>query len=309
MSKLQEKAWSDRILDTATLITEGTGIMKTYDLNDGSILKLIKPKEEVPLDYLPFYYDFIDNLYKKLYYANYIDDESIVLPETVYFDEELKGYVVPKVTGKKELSMILEKPNISYDTLKVKSDCLIALSEKVKMLNREGIIIPDLANVTNTFVGNSKDDFSFIDYDGLQISDASSYSMSSLLGDVCNTLLCYDKYFNRYEKLYTDNLDKFSLLLLFIYYTTNKNISSDISTSLLTFLPDEDEPKPDSKVFEEFFSSLGISDTDISILIENSYNIKTDNEYPEESIKKLVKDYDLVPTSTRDAYFKKKSIR
>ena len=43
--------------------------------------------------------------------------------------------------------------------------------------------------------------------------------------------------------------------------------------------------------------------------VENSYNIKTDNEYPEESIKKLVKDYDLVPTGTRDAYFKKKSIR
>ena len=242
-----------------------------------------------------------------MFYAGDIDDKSILLPTCVYFDGEIKGYTMPRVNDKIELATLLEKPNNRPNSLEEKANILIALSEKVKKLNEDGIIFPDLANASNTFFDKKSREFTFIDYDGLQIQDASTYSFSSLLLNVFYNLLSDKKYLDANSKLFTSNLDKYSLLLLFIYYTTGKCISDIIPRSPYFFLPCDSE-MDNKRLFEDFFSSIGISDTDVSSLIEDAYNYDVDNQYPDSAIKKLVKDYNLVSIGN-GGYFRRKSRR
>ena len=99
------------------------------------------------------------------------------------------------------------------------------LSEAVKKANSEGIIFPDLGNATNILYDPKSKKIKFIDYDGLQVGDCDTFSISTLMSKYNNPMFNTIKYFNRTTILFNSNFDKATLLALYLYYTTNTNLT------------------------------------------------------------------------------------
>lgn len=299
MRKIGEKKWSPHILSKSTLVTNGNNYMCTYDLNNGQILKLIKPKEDMKtaLQY-GRYEEFIKELFKKLQLSKEFNIAALVLPNTIYFNkkDELIGYTMPKIKGD-TIDNVLSK----ITSLELYSKIFEILIDNVIALNEEGIILPDLANTSNILISKNLEKIHFIDYDGMQVQDSPSFVMSGLLNHKNNPMLNDRKY--RKNDLFTKNLDKLSLLLIFVYYTTGKNFMcrDDLDTELLqqinSILKQGIKLIPNTEEFTDFFNSIGINNTELSNLIERIFNPQINNLYPKNAIKKLVKTHDISSSS------------
>ena len=98
MKNLEIKKLNKSVLEKATLICKGSGFMKTYDLNNGNILKLLKEKDERNFLHFAYFDEFKECLEEKLKLAKYIYSDSIVLPNAIYMkNDNVVGYSVPKI--------------------------------------------------------------------------------------------------------------------------------------------------------------------------------------------------------------------
>lgn len=305
MRNLDERTWKDSILDGATLITDGSGLMRTYDMNNGQILKVVKPIEDVnSMTQYKIYYDFLSELRKKIKLSRVYDIPSLVLPKGVYYDanDEVKAYSVPRVNEENLHSYLTGVKDIELF-----NSVFSVLSDEVRLLNREGIILPDLGNTGNVLFNPKTGKVKFIDYDGMQVQWAESFSISQLLCQDDNDMLFDDKY--RKNGLFNANIDKLSLLMLYVYHTTGKNIMSDISLFLQMNetmncdLTPSDKIAPPSRLFDDFFEQLGITGTELAELIYRSFDPVVTNRYPKEAIKSLTKSHRLLETENGERFF------
>lgn len=294
--KLEENVWKDSFLDGSTLITDGSGLMKTYDMNNGQILKVVKPIEDVSsMTQYRNYYDFLSELRKKIKLSRMYDIPSLVLPKNVYYDsnDEVKAYSVPRVNDESLHSHLTGIKDIElFDKV------FSVLSDEVRLLNREGIILPDLGNTGNVLYNPKSGKMKFIDYDGMQVQWAESFSISQLLCQDDNDMLFDDKY--RKNGLFNANLDKLSLLMLYVYHTTGKNIMSDINfflqmnETMNSELSPSDKISPPSRLFDDFLEQTGLTGTELAELIYRSFDPTSTNRYPRDAIKKLTLSHRLV---------------
>lgn len=294
--KLEENVWKDSFLDGSTLITDGSGLMKTYDMNNGQILKVVKPIEDVSsMTQYRNYYDFLSELRKKIKLSRMYDIPSLVLPKNVYYDsnDEVKAYSVPRVNDESLHSHLTGIKDIElFDKV------FSVLSDEVRLLNREGIILPDLGNTGNVLYNPKSGKMKFIDYDGMQVQWAESFSISQLLCQDDNDMLFDDKY--RKNGLFNANLDKLSLLMLYVYHTTGKNIMSDINfflqmnETMNSELSPSDKISPPSRLFDDFLEQTGLTGTELAELIYRSFDPTSTNRYPKDAIKKLTLSHRLV---------------
>lgn len=308
MRKVEQRLWKKSVLDKATLITEGKGFMRTYDLSNGQILKQVKSPDEVSSMYqYGVHSRFVSELSDKLELSKLMDNPDLVLPSVVYINEygNIEAYSVPKVEHE-SLEAVLPR----VKSLEVYEKIFSLLTSSVARLNNDGIMLPDLANTSNVLISPRLERLSFIDYDGMQVKGTNGFFISKLLEQENNPMLTSKKYMR--NGLFNKNIDKLSLLVLFIYYTTGKNIMND-STShaqlmqvLNTCLRPGDQIIPDKSMFDELFVNIGIEETELSELVQRVFDPSINNLYPHNAIKTLTKTHNLVVGCNGNRMFKRK---
>lgn len=289
MNNLNIKKFDKSILEKSKLITRGSSFFKTYDMNNGNILKVVKSLDECMnmanrLYLRNNYQEFIDNIYNKIDYSKYIDLQSIALPNTIYLDnDKFIGYSIPKLENYTDLDSYL----LDNDSMEEVSTNIINLVKEVRELNKNNINLPDLCNLSNVLI-NSKKELKFIDYDGMQIDKYISFSISSLINysyasftenrKYCDTL----GFINR-------NFDKVSLYLIYLLYTTHTSITF---LSPYNYVRKNGIYTLSEDVILKYLEDIGLKDTELG---ENIYKIYNDEKlnYPDTSIKKLLNTHTL----------------
>ena len=289
MNNLKIKKFDISILDKAKLITKGTSFFKTFDLNNGNIIKVVKTLDECMnmsnRVYLRNnYQEFMDTIYKKIEYSKNIDIDCLNLPNCIYLkDDMFVAYSVPKLYNCSDLDSYLLN-NYSMEEI---SQGVINLVKEVRKLNKNNINLPDLCNLSNVLI-NSKKELKFIDYDGMQIDKFYSFSMSSLINYSYSPFTENRKYCDQ-SGFINNNFDKVSLYLIYLYYTTNTSITF---SSPYNYVRKNGKYTLREDAILKYLEDIGLNNTAFG---ENIYRIYNDEKlnYPDTSIKKLINTHTL----------------
>ena len=216
-------------------------------------------------------------LERKIQASSTIKLKELVLPKKIILiNGNFAGYTMDYIKGESYLDIAIAP----YRNLDLINKEYLEIEKIIKKFHKEGIIVPDLLNLTNIIV--TEDGLRFIDYDGMQIRDNKASSVSKILKkDIRHSSTI--KYCNHLG-LYTEELDKKSLLTLYILITFN-NLINDINM-------DNNRFEKIDKLLEE----LNISQEDkLKEIINKAYNPRSDikNEYLEEAVKEIGKKYVL----------------
>lgn len=216
-------------------------------------------------------------LERKIQASSTIKLKELVLPKKIILiNGNFAGYTMEYIKGESYLDIAIAP----YRNLDLINKEYLEIEKIIKKFHKEGIIVPDLLNLTNIIV--TEDGLRFIDYDGMQIRDNKASSVSKILKkDIRHSSTI--KYCNHLG-LYTEELDKKSLLILYILITFN-NLINDINM-------DNNRFEKIDKLLEE----LNISQEDkLKEIIDKAYNPRNDikNEYLEEAVKEIGKKYVL----------------
>ena len=303
MNNLKIREFNESHLKRAIPITDGNGYFKTYDLNNGNIMKVVKSVGECLKQpncnfLLSGYNYFISEIYDKLSASKDIETKSIVLPNAVFFSGDIPiAYTVPKLEGYVNLIEFLFN---SYD-LDLISSVFIDLTKEVRHANKEGIIIPDLGNASNILINPKTKDIKFIDYDGMQIGKYQSFVVSSLVRDSILPITRNSDMIDFKTDLLKNNIDKYSLMLLYIFFTTKCSIKE--------FLPSDYHFKDGKFVLKKdaltkYIESVGLDETPLEndlyrLIYEHKF------KYPDTSIKQLTKKHKLEMKSNTGLFIKK----
>lgn len=216
-------------------------------------------------------------LERKIQASSTIKLKELVLPKKIILiNGNFAGYTMEYIKGESYLDIAIAP----YRNLDLINKEYLEIEKIIKKFHKEGIIVPDLLNLTNIIV--TEDGLRFIDYDGMQIRDNKASSISKILKkDIRHSSTI--KYCNHLG-LYTEELDKKSLLILYILITFN-NLINDINM-------DNNRFEKIDKLLEE----LNISQEDkLKEIINKAYNPRNDikNEYLEEAVKEIGNKYVL----------------
>lgn len=216
-------------------------------------------------------------LERKIQASSTIKLKELVLPKKIILiNGNFAGYTMEYIKGESYLDIAIAP----YRNLDLINKEYLEIEKIIKKFHKEGIIVPDLLNLTNIIV--TEEGLRFIDYDGMQIRDNKASSVSKILKkDIRHSSTI--KYCNHLG-LYTEELDKKSLLILYILITFN-NLINDINM-------DNNRFEKIDKLLEE----LNISQEDkLKEIIDKAYNPRSDikNEYLEEAVKEIGKKYVL----------------
>ena len=216
-------------------------------------------------------------LERKIQASSTIKLKELVLPKKIILiNGNFAGYTMEYIKGESYLNIAIAP----YRNLDLINKEYLEIEKIIKKFHKEGIIVPDLLNLTNIIV--TEDGLRFIDYDGMQIRDNKASSVSKILKkDIRHSSTI--KYCNHLG-LYTEELDKKSLLILYILITFN-NLINEINM-------DNNRFEKIDKLLEE----LNISQEDkLKEIINKAYNPRNDikNEYLEEAVKEIGKKYVL----------------
>lgn len=161
--------------------------------------------------------------------------------------------------------------------------------------NSEDIVIPDLCSCDNILV-KADNSVKLIDYDGFQVKDINTFSISSSLGD-------YNQYLNskKYSdgRLFTKELDKKSLIVLYFLNALNIDLNR---VGIIS--PNTKKPI----TLDEIFKLIGLDDNDFNHKVWKLFQEKESNEYLGEDIFRIADKYDMVAMPhpfEKNLYFKK----
>ena len=216
-------------------------------------------------------------LERKIQASSTIKLKELVLPKKiVLINGNFAGYTMEYIKGESYLDIAIAP----YRNLDLINKEYLEIEKIIKKFHKEGIIVPDLLNLTNIIV--TEEGLRFIDYDGMQIRDNKASSVSKILKkDIRHSSTI--KYCNHLG-LYTEELDKKSLLILYILITFN-NLINDINMDNNRF-----------EKIDKLLEKLNISQEDkLKEIIDKAYNPRNDikNEYLEEAVKEIGKKYVL----------------
>lgn len=306
MNNLKIHKWNNQILNGALKLSKDNSAsgMVTYDLGNGFILKVIVEtafeKDELR--------DFKCNLERKILYSKKIVDSDIVLPHTMYMDhDEVVGYTVPKILLP-NIGDTLEK-NKTFSNV---SNVLLLLTNKVEKLNEQGIVFPDLCTYGNIFYDAGTNNIKFIDYDGIQIFDTWSDSVSALIKYDFNPMYASGKYTIPGDFLWTSNIDRASIVALYLKKLLGVNILEDptfalyqdvqmTEEGLITFDKDEFLQRKINTTLDNY----GILDDETRKSVVKMFDLTVDNDPPDEVIKHIMNSCEVVKNGKRLLKLKK----
>lgn len=148
------------------------------------------------------------------------------------------------------------------------------------IIKESDAVFPDLCTCDNIFI-DEKNNIELIDYDGIQVGNQSAMQMSTTLGD--------DKMYEipKYMKngLYTKNLDKKSLILLYFLSAFNMDLN----------MVGKRMPQTGELItLDTFFQLLGVEDYDFMNKVYKIFNDNLENEYLGTSLYDLAESYNMV---------------
>ena len=223
--------------------------------------------------------------------------KEIIVPDSaVYIDDEFFGYTMPKAKGINyndygERLSIEDRENISKYVLEY-----LKLEDIIRRANKEKLVFPDLLTCDNIFVHNGN--YSFIDYDGIQIGDNKVAAISSSLGD--QTQYLGTKYMKG-SALFTEQLDKKSLILLFFLTTFNINLDNVGKIDLFTGKRIE---------LDDVFMAIDLDDYDIMNKVWKLFVNDENNEFLGDDLYNLIDKYNLkIIGKIRDNCYVKRLIK
>lgn len=306
MNNLKIHKWNNQILNGALKLSKDNSAsgMVTYDLKNGLILKVIVEtafeKDELR--------DFKCNLERKILYSKKIVDSDIVLPHTMYMDhDEVVGYTVPKILLP-NIGDTLEK-NKTFSNV---SNVLLLLTNKVEKLNEQGIVFPDLCTYGNIFYDAGTNNIKFIDYDGIQIFDTWSDSVSALIKYDFNPMYASGKYTVPGNFLWTSNIDRASIVALYLKKLLGVNILEDptfalyqdvqmAEEGLISFNKDEFLQRKINSTLDNY----GILDDETRKSVVKIFDLTVDNDPPNDVIKHIMNSCEVVKNGKRLLKLKK----
>ncbi len=306
MNNLKIHKWNNQILNGALKLSKDDSAsgMVTYDLKNGLILKVIVEtafeKDELR--------DFKFNLERKILHSKKLVGTDIVLPHTMYMDhDEVVGYTVPKILLP-NIGDTLEK-NKTFSNV---SNVLLLLASRVKKLNEHGIIFPDLCTYGNVFYNAEANSFKFIDYDGIQIFDTWSDSVSALIKYDFNPMYAAEKYTIPGDFLWTSNIDRASIVALYLKKLLGVNILEDPTFALyqdvqmseeglISFDKDEFLQRKINTTLDTY----GILDDETRKSVVKIFDLTVDNDPPDEVIKHIMNSCEVVKNGKRLLKLKK----
>lgn len=306
MNNLKLRKWNNQILNGALKLSKDNSAsgMVTYDLKNGLILKVIVEtafeKDELR--------DFKCNLERKILHSKKLVGTDIVLPHTMYMDhDEVVGYTVPKISLP-NIGDTLEK-NKTFSNV---SNVLLLLTNKVEKLNEQGIVFPDLCTYGNIFYDAGTNNIKFIDYDGIQIFDTWSDSVSALIKYDFNPMYASGKYTVPGNFLWTSNIDRASIVALYLKKLLGVNILEDptfalyqdvqmAEEGLISFNKDEFLQRKINSTLDNY----GILDDETRKSVVKIFDLTVDNDPPNEVIKHIMNSCEVVKNGKRLLKLKK----
>ena len=156
----------------------------------------------------------------------------------------------------------------------------------VRKANRRGIVFPDLATEANILIDEEEGyKINIIDYNGFQVKNNPSPFISTQIKGSTDYYFRSNKY-GRWDSnglfVWTENVDKLTLISQFLYGLTGLNIT--------------EQPKIENRV-EEFLDFIGLDDEEIRAKIKLLFDDSKKKVYFEDSYKKIAQIYDLQPIS------------
>ena len=157
------------------------------------------------------------------------------------------------------------------------------------------IVMPDLCSCDNILAGPD-DTIKLIDYDGLQTKHIPTPSISSSLGDQLQYVNSPKYYQN---KLFTKELDKKSLIILYFFNVFNVDLNK-----IGTYNPFTKRPVS----LEEIFYQLNLFDYDFNHKVWKLFNEKEPNDYLGKDMFRIADKYNMIalkPSFPNSPYLKK----
>ncbi len=257
-------------------------------LDNGSILKIYKPLR------LMVYNMMGTSLENKIMHAEPFDKvPEIIVPRAGVYDQNncFIGSIMESAKGIDYGTYDRNLSRIERCNLKKYADMHMKLESIVKRSNEMGIVFPDLCTIDNIYIdvcGNMQ----LIDYDGLQINSFKAPSISTTLGSQEQYL--QPKYLK--NELFTSNLDKKSLIMLYFLITFNVDLNS------LGVI----NPSNNKKItLEDIFDIINLQDDDIKHKVWKCFQPNVDNDFLGYDVYKIALEYDLQLREKNGLYLKR----
>lgn len=194
----------------------------------------------------------------------------------VYQKDRLVGYTVKFNTGKPVADFVSCR---KLNNFHFYVNFFNKLENIVKKGHSLGLVFPDLCTHSNIFISRMGH-FSLIDYDGFQIEDYFSFSISSAIYNRYKILK--PKFYN--NGLFTEELDKYSLMILFLQFLSNLDLSSI----------DTINPEPNEILTtRDLADYINLDDEEIIKMIEDTLSIDREGIYVSNVVKAIASKYDL----------------
>ena len=218
---------------------------------------------------------------KKLKDASNIKNmPELIKPNKILYNKQGKfiGYKMPRVRG---MNLAYYRNNVlakDKNILKTVANDIKKLEQIIKQAHKNGIVIPDLVNEGNIYF--TKEGIKLIDYDGMQVKDNKTDSISRALGDesyLYNSKYIIDGDYSSFPE-YTEELDKLSLLELYFLFIFRINTVNSLELRYSC---------------DELINLLGLEHDPLATNIENIFNNDVPNTYLKESVKRISEEYSL----------------
>lgn len=203
--------------------------------------------------------------------------ENFTLPTASIYteDNQFYGYVTNFVDGNNDSDY--------YTALKNKKNLLMATKLYMKIeeciKNNPDIVFPDLSNLSNIVVDKAGNP-NFIDFDGFQIGDYKSSSISSCV--------YYDRFLNSskycYNNIFSKNLDKLSLI--HIYFKLVFGINFEFVESFPIYMPVEQK-------INTLMKLINLNNSDFKNKLCLLFNNCSENEYLDDLPLEIAENYVL----------------
>jgi len=258
-----------------------------YELSNGDILKIFTPFS------LLLYNSCNIKIEKKIVEARpIVTVPEIIVPETAVYDNgSFCGYISKKAEGI-DYNEYDDRLSITdRSNLKMYADDHAKLESIVKRGNEAGIVFPDLCTCDNIFV-DKNGNMSLIDYDGLQVGNHVTPILSTSLGEQ-EQYYC-PKYFK--QELFTPELDKKSLIVLYFLTTFNVNLNK---VGMIN-------PMTNQEVTLDFvFETIGLDDYDVQNKVWKCLQNRYENEFLGDDVYHIANSYKMLTVPIGNGkYFK-----
>lgn len=210
----------------------------------------------------------------------------------VYRKSTFVGYTMDFNKGKNLIKYFDSlKYKYSQSNLKFCASRYKKLESVVKKGHTLGVVFPDLCTASNIFISRIGH-FSLTDYDGFQIDDYPTFSISSIIYD--RNKVFNPKFYN--NGLFTEELDKYSLMILFLQELSSLNLS----------LIDTINPATNEILTtRDLADYINLDDEEIIRMIEDTVSIDREGVYVSEVADAIASKYDLIVCNNEDEEYSK----